>query len=211
MTKEYTLVLQKYISLEAAEVISQWIVKTGCEFNITKSRSSKFGDYRAPYGKKGHRISVNHDLNPHAFLITTVHEFAHLKTWNEHKHRVKPHGLAWKSNFKSLMDIFFEKEVFPEDIRIAVQRYLENAKASSCSDDQLFRTLKKYDPIKENHHTVESLGISTVFALKNGRVFEKREKVRTRYRCIELSSGRIYLFSPLAEVQLIPRENRKFG
>lgn len=204
--KEHIEKLKTYLPVETAKIIAQWILDSGCQFKITKSRSSKFGDYRPPYHGKGHRISVNSDLNPYAFLITTVHEFAHLKTWNEHKHLVKPHGPAWKKNFKVLMQVFFDLKVFPEDLKTAVQAYLENPKASSCTDVSLFRTLKKYDQIKENYHSVETLPTQSVFSLKNGRIFEKGEKLRKRYRCIEVNTGRIYLFSPIAEVKLL-KEN----
>jgi hypothetical protein len=202
--KEYISVLKNYIPEEAAKIIALWIKDSGCKFKISKSRLSKFGDYRPPHRDKGHRISVNHDLNPYAFLITTVHEFAHLKTWNEHKHLVKPHGLTWKRNFKELMNVFFELQIFPEDIIEAVQIYLRNPKASSCTDIHLFRTLKRYDQAKEsNHHTIETLPASSVFSLKNGRIFQKGEKLRKRYRCVEVKTGRVYLFNPIAEVQLM--------
>jgi len=90
----------------AAPVISQWINDTGCRFKVTRSRNSKLGDYRAPFKGSSHQITVNHDLNPYSFLITTVHEFAHLKTYQEHKNKVKPHGNEWKENFKMLMEPF---------------------------------------------------------------------------------------------------------
>lgn len=201
--KEHFSILRNYIPDEAAEIISRWIKESGCKFKISKSRLSKFGDYRPPYKDKGHRISVNQDLNPYAFLITTIHEFAHLKTWNQHQYLVKPHGTAWKTNFKKLMNIFFGLNIFPEDIESAVQAYLQNPKASSCTDIHLSRALKKYDEVIENHHTVETLPELSVFSLKNGRVFKKGGKLRKRYRCIEIKTGRVYLFSPIAEVLLM--------
>ena len=201
--KENVSILKDYIPEEATHIIAQWITDSGCQFKISKSRSSKFGDYRPPHQGKGHRISVNHDLNPYAFLITTVHEFAHLKTWNEHKHLVKPHGSTWKRNFKELMEVFFELAIFPPDIKEAVQVYLRNPKASSCTDVHLFRTLKKYDQIKESHHTIEALPEMSIFSVKNGRVFQKGKKLRKRYRCVEMKTGRVYLFNPIAEVQLL--------
>lgn len=191
---------------DAAETIAQWIVKSACSFRITKSRASKFGDYRPPFGTSGHRISVNHDLNPHAFLITTIHEFAHLKTWNEHKHRVKPHGPEWKKNFQTLMIPFFERAVFPEDIQHAVQSYIQNPKASSCTDVHLFRTLKSYDHQEENQYTVETIPAKAVFRIKNGRAFVKGERLRKRYRCVEVKTRRVYLFNPLAEVVLVEQQ-----
>ncbi len=185
---------------EAAPIISNWINDTGCLFKISRSRSSKLGDYRAPFRGSPHRISVNYDLNPYSFLITTIHEFAHLQTWNKHQHRVRPHGSEWKNHFKQLMDPFLKLSIFPADIKQAILNYMENPAASSCTDLHLFRTLKAYDTAKSSALTVESLEDGHYFALKNGRSFQRIGKIRKRYKCMELSTRRIYLFNPIAEV-----------
>jgi hypothetical protein len=188
---------------EAAPLIGRWIDYFKCEFKIARNRNSKFGDYRPPHAGKGHRISVNYDLNAYAFLVTTVHEFAHLYTWNQHQHKVKPHGQEWKSNFKKMMQPFFEKDIFPPDIRRAIVSYLDNPAASSCSDPNLFRTLRKYDPQKEAMTTVEKLPLKAVFKLKDGRVFRKEALLRKRFKCMEIQTKKMYLFSPVAEVELV--------
>lgn len=198
--QDYSAQLRKYMPASAAPIISRWINDTGCLFRISRSRTSKFGDYRPPHAGKGHRISVNHNLNPYAFLITTVHEFAHLKTWSAYKNKVKPHGPEWKSDFRQLMRPFIQSGIFPDDIQQAIVRYLDNPAASSCTDLQLYRTLKRYDAPGEPVQTVEQLPENTVFALANGRVFQRKEKIRKRYRCIEVKTQRVYLFSPVAEV-----------
>ena len=187
----------------AAPLISRWIDYFGCEFKVSRNRNSKFGDYRHPYGDKGHRISVNYDLNPYAFLVTTVHEFAHLHTWNEHKNKVRPHGAEWKANFKRMMQPFFEQEVFPPEIKRAIINYLNNPAASSCSDLDLYRSLRSHDAPKADAISVEKLPPRAVFKLKDGRVFQLEQRLRKRYRCIEISTKRLYLFSPVAEVELI--------
>lgn len=192
-------ILAKYIPAEAAPIIARWIDYYKCDFKISKGRNTKFGDYRPPYNGAHHRISVNFNLNPYAFLVTTVHEFAHLQTWNEHKGKAKPHGLEWKLNFKKMMNPFFIKEVFPADLQKAINSYLENPAASSCSDLNLFRALKKYDAAS-NAIAVEALAMKTIFQLKDGRTFRKDELVRKRFKCLEINTKRVYLFSPLAEV-----------
>ncbi len=192
-------VLSKYLPAEAAPVIAKWIDYFKCEFKISRNRNTKFGDFRPAQNGHHHRISVNYDLNPYAFLVTSVHEFAHLLTWDQHKGRVKPHGQEWKNNFKRMMEPFFEKEVFPPDLHKVVLQYLENPAASSCNDMNLFRALKKYDKAS-GAATVESLPLNTLFMLKDGRTFRKENLRRKRYTCLEVNTGRIYLFSPLAEV-----------
>lgn len=199
-------VLTHYLPPDAAPLIGRWIDYFKCEFKISRARGSKFGDYRPPHSGKGHRISVNFDLNPYAFLVTTVHEFAHLHTWNEHQHKAKPHGAEWKNNFKKMMQPFFEKDIFPADVKYAIATYLDNPAASSCSDLSLYRALRKYDTSKEQVITVEKLPVKAVFKLKDGRVFRKGEKLRKRFKCVEVNSKRIYLFSPVAEVEHVENE-----
>ncbi len=196
-------VLERYLPPDAAPLIGRWIDYFKCEFKISRNRGTKFGDYRSPYAGKGHRISVNYDLNPYAFLVTTVHEFAHLHTWNEHKQKAKPHGTEWKNNFKKMMQPFFEKDIFPADIKRAIVSYLDNPAASSCSVLNLYRSLRKYDAQKESVTTVEKLPMKALFKIKGDRVFRKEEQLRKRFKCVELKTKRVYLFSPVAEVELV--------
>lgn len=200
---DYSKQLSKYIPEAAAPIISQWINDTGCRFKVSRSRTTKLGDYRAPHQGSNHQITVNHDLNPFAFLITSVHEFAHLKTWVERKTLVKPHGKEWKNNFKLLMEPFLKLDIFPSDIVQAISVYMSNPAASSCTDVNLYRTLKKYDVHDIPVLHVEDLDENSVFQLKNGRTFQKLDKARKRYKCKELTNQRLYLFHPLAEVFLV--------
>jgi SprT protein len=192
-------VLAQYMPPAAAPVIAKWIDYFQCEFKISKSRATKLGDYRHPFKQAGHKISVNNNLNSYAFLVTTVHEFAHLLTWNDHKNKVKPHGDEWKHNFKRMMAPFLEQQVFPDDLQKAITMYLHNPSASSCTDLKLSRALKKYDSAMD-HSRLEELPHNTVFTIKDGRRFKKGEQLRKRFRCECLDNGNIYLFSPLAEV-----------
>ncbi|RYG09606.1 MAG: sprT domain-containing protein [Chitinophagaceae bacterium] len=194
-------VLAQYMPPGAAPIIAKWIDYFQCEFKISKGRTTKLGDYRHPFKGNGHKISVNNNLNQFAFLVTTVHEFAHLLTWNDHKNKVKPHGTEWKQNFKRMMNPFFDLNVFPSDIHQTIITYLSNPSASSCTDLSLARALKKYDQTLGTLR-VEELPQDAVFTLKDGRKFRKGERMRKRYRCLCLDNGNTYLFNPLAEVLL---------
>jgi len=200
---DFSKQLSKYMPPEAAPIISQWINDTGCRFKVSRSRKTKLGDYTSPHHNKPHQISVNHDLNPYAFLITTIHEFAHLKTYQEFKNRVKPHGDEWKSNFRKLMQAFLHLGIFPKDIIQAIEQYMNNPAASSCTDLHLYRILKSYDCIQESNLYLEDLPLLSIFEINNGRRFQKFEKLRKRYRCIEIATQKTYLFHPLAEIKHI--------
>jgi SprT protein len=198
-------ILAKYIPEKAAPIIAQWIDLYKCNFKISKQRGTRLGDYMPPQRGEGHKISVNYNLNPYSFLVTTVHEFAHLVTWNHHKNKVKPHGQEWKNNFKLMMSPFFELNVFPVDVNNAILNYLRNPAASSCSDVNLFNTLKQYNPKTEGLIAITEIAENDVFYLKNGRAFKKLNKIRTRFRCIELETNRHYLFSAVAEVYKVEK------
>ena len=200
-------ILSKYLPVEAAPLVGKWIDFYQCDFKISKNRSTKLGDYRPPQRGEGHKISVNHNLNPYAFLVTTVHEFAHLVTWKELKHLAKPHGQEWKDNFKRMMNPFFDLVIFPMDLKKAIVAYLQNPAASSCSDLNLYKALSNYDQKDPSLITVEKIEAQEIFMMKNGREFKKMDKIRKRYRCVELKTGLIYLFSPIAEVRLLKSGN----
>ena len=192
--------LTKYLPPEAVDTIADWIIEHQVKVKITKDRFTKLGDYRPPQNGDGHRISINYNLNQYAFLITLVHEIAHLKTFQTHKKRTLPHGAEWKHEFKLLMFPFLNKFIFPQDVLLAVNNYIQNPAATSCTDLHLQRVLKNYDQKETDVLHLEDIPNNSIFSLQNGRLFRKEEKLRKRYKCIDLKSNRTYLVSPLAEV-----------
>ena len=101
------------------------------------------------------------------------------------------------------MKPFFELGIFPADVNLAIRNYLDNPAASSCSDLTLFRALKKYDVKEALAISVEKIPANALFRWKDGRVFRKEERLRKRYRCVEVSTKKVYLFSPVAEVEQV--------
>ena len=192
-------ILKKYLPEETVMLISEWIIEFDFKLKITKERKTRLGDYNSPRGDLNHTITINYNLNKYAFLITLVHEVAHLVTFNEHKNTVNPHGTEWKRNFQKLMQPFLTPDIFPLEVFAALRKYLQNPAASSCSDIHLLRTLKLHD---EDNSTIflEHLPIHTVFLYNGSRVFKKGERIRKRYKCIEIKSGVIFLFNPITEV-----------
>lgn len=190
--------LTPFLPSGSEHYVAEFLIEKVVHFTVSKKRKTKLGDYRHPYEGKPHRISVNGDLNVYAFLVTTLHEMAHLTTYEKYGNRVKPHGEEWKNEFKSISKPIFEKAILPEDVQLALKNYLKNAKASSCSDDKLYRVLKRYD--KTAGITLEELKTGAHFQL-NGKIFVKGKKLRTRFECEELSSQRKYRVLGLAEVE----------
>lgn len=195
-------ILHKYIPEKAVPIISEWIYKFDFKLRIKKSRSSKYGDYRPPLKGQNHLITINYDMNKYAFLITLVHEIAHLSNWDRYKDKVMPHGAEWKQEFRTLMLPFMNPEFFPEDVVAALKKYMQNPAASSCSDTNLLRTLKKYD-VRTNTLLLEELDPGSIFVYGQNRQFKKGDKIRKRFKCKELKTDRVYLFDPLTEVSVV--------
>ncbi len=195
-------ILSKYIPEKAVPTISEWIFQFDFKLRIKKSRSSKLGDYRPPVKGGNHLITINYDMNKYAFLITLVHEIAHLSNYNKNKNSVKPHGEEWKFHYKILMKQFLIPDIFPVDIIIALRKYMNNPAASSCSDINLLRILKKYDN-RQDAVLLEELPLGSAFRYNKSRNFIKGEQIRKRFKCTEIITNRTYLFNPLAEVQAL--------
>ena len=170
---------------------------------VTKHRKSILGDYRHRTHFSNHRISVNGSLNNYAFLITLLHEIAHLLTFEKHGNRVMAHGAEWKTIYSSLLRQFVENKIFPPDIEKELLASLKNPAASSCAEDGLIRVLRKYDTNTNGYRLVEEIPVNSLFKLEDGKVFRKGEKQRKRFKCEEVKTGKVYLFSPVYEVEMV--------
>jgi hypothetical protein len=194
-------VLKKYLPEESVAIIAQWIVELDFKLKIKRERRTRLGDYTSPHNGLNHTITINHNLNKYSFLITLVHEVAHLVTYNEFKNTVNPHGVEWKRNFQKLMQPFLTPDIFPLEIFSALRKYMQNPAAASCTDMQLLRVLKLHDEDTDTLF-VEHIAINTLFLYNGNKVFRKGEKIRKRIKCVEIKSGLTYFFNPLTEVQV---------
>ena len=201
-TLKFKQVLSKYLPNDFVPYISELIMQSDVKFKIVAPRRTKLGDFKAKGDKSNKsQITINGDLNPYAFLITTLHELAHLYTFNKYKHKVRPHGREWKKEFSILLNPILMHDALPKELKIALEKSIQNLKASSCSDIHLSRALKKYDPSKRTI-TLEELDENTCFAI-NKKTYLKGKLRRTRYLCKEMSSGKSYLIHALAEVNVL--------
>ena len=193
-------ILAQYLPEGAVDTALNLIIEKKIHLKITRGRKTKLGDYRPPVRHPNHRISINHDLNPYAFLITFIHELAHLLVFEKYGTRALPHGKEWKSEYRKLMLEFFKLNVFPPELQKMLEASILNAKASTFSELELSRLLKTYDKPNGEIH-LETLPENTVFTIYNGRKFVKGEKLRKRYKCRNLQNNRFYLFHPLTPVK----------
>lgn len=185
-----------------AEYVVELMVKYKVQLKLNKPRSSKFGDYRAPYRHDNyHRITVNKDLNPYSFLTTFLHEVAHLTAFEKYRNTILSHGKEWKHEFKELLAPIVHHHQLPEDIQLALKSYMHDPAASSCSDKHLMKVLSRYD--KDQKPLLEQIPHGSLFKLDTGRVFKKGNKLRSWFQCFEQPSGKEYRVSGISKVEIL--------
>ena len=193
-------ILQKHVPGNAVHYcLDLWSAKP-FHFKVTRKRNSKLGDYRFNPNDGSHSISVNHDLNQYSFLITYIHEVAHLLTNERNGRRTPPHGKAWQTNFRELMEPVLSDLIFPGDILLTLKKHMRQPKASTYSDSRLLSVLRSYD-----EHQTDLIPLAQV---EEGDIFEFNEKLykkiqlrRTRVLCQLSGTSRKYLISKMALVR----------
>ncbi len=194
-------VLERYVPAGTAGILTDWIIDFRIHLHIKRDRRSKAGDYRAPTPvDPKHRISINYNLNPYAFLITLVHEMAHRTSFEKFGRQIAPHGKEWKFEFHRLMQPFVNGTLLPEDIKTALIKYLKNPAASTGGDKNLAKILHQYDPETPDEVLLENISEGTLFTLGDKRVFRKGLLRRTRYLCYCVTNKRNYLVDGIAQV-----------
>ncbi len=196
-----TEILEKYIPQAATAAIFDLIKTHKVHLKIVNERVTRHGDYRKMANGQ-HQITVNASLNKYRFLITLVHEIAHLEAFMKFGSNIKPHGAEWKRTFQILMLPFLRPEIFPSQLLPLLARHFKNPKASSDTDATLSLALKQFDPENDKNYIFE-IPYGAHFRLYNGRVFKRGSQRVKRFECVEISTGKVYLFNPNAEVEFL--------
>lgn len=197
--------LQDFLPTYAVTQVLKLLDYDNLDVKVKKERKTRHGDYtQLPNGK--HQITINSNLNQYKFLITLVHEIAHFEAYKLFGKGIKPHGIEWKRTFQHLMLPFLNPEVFPKSLLPLLANHFKNPKASSDTDLDLSLALKQFD--KPNDKTyIYQVPIGAYFKLYNGRVFLMGKKRIKRYECVEVKTGKLYLFNSNAEIELINKNN----
>jgi SprT protein len=203
MAKKMREVLQEKVPTEAAEYCYKLWEENPFSFTIARTRSTCFGNYIFRNGS--HKITVNHDLNPYAFLLTYVHEVAHLHTQLQKtspRKKIQPHGIEWKTNFQRLMYPMLNLSIYPEKILKPLTKYMANPAASSAGFAPLLDALRSFDAKQEEGVSLSQVLDNQWFEFRKS-VFQKLELRRTRVLCMERKTKRRYTISAVARVKVV--------
>jgi hypothetical protein len=193
--------LARYIPEHAVKPVFELIVANQVHLKIVNERQTRHGDYRRALNGK-HEITVNASLNRYKFLITLIHEIAHLVAFEKFGRNIKPHGEEWKITFQRLMVPFIRPEIFPQHLLPLLARHFRNPSASSDTDTTLSLALKQFDQQNDKNYVFE-IPYGSIFRISNGKIFKKIAVRTKRFECVEISTGKTYLFNPNAEVELL--------
>jgi SprT protein len=194
-------ILEKHVPENAVHYCLDLWVATPFHFKITRKRNTKLGDYRYNHRDGSHSISVNYDLNPYSFLITYIHEVAHLLTKERHGRKTQPHGIEWKSVFKELMVPVLTDLIFPNEILKPLKKHMLNPKASTYVDAALLHALRQVDEHEDDLVPLSAINEGDTFEFNNS-LYKKLNLRRTRVLCQHSISSRKYLISKMALVRI---------
>lgn len=204
-TEAPIITLESFLPTGSYAPVMRYLQTYKVHLTITRERKTVLGDYRFAINGKNHRISVNGNLNPYAFLVTLLHELAHLVAFVKYGNHIDPHGAEWKQTYGEILQQFILLNVLPDDIKAEIKTMMKNPPATSCAEEGLSRVLRKYDKKPTNQVLVEEVPVNALFKTEDGRIFRRESQLRKRIKCVEIKTGRTYLFSPVYDVFIIPQ------
>lgn len=199
MVSKEAEILRKYLPAASIDYCFSLWKEHQIQLTISRPRKSIYGNYQFRGG--AHYISVNGDLNKEAFLVTYLHEVAHLIVRKKYRRRMKPHGKEWQIAFSEMMSPVLKPEIFPDNILNALKNHLQKPSATSCTDPVLHSLLKNEQP-GEHQKRVQDLREGDHFLFQE-KLFEWRRKLRTHCEVRSIHNGKIFRISCSALVEPI--------
>lgn len=192
--------LSKYLPENTVHLVCSFIPKKNLKIKIVNDRITKLGDFR-PASKicAIHRISINGGLNPYSFLLTLLHEIAHLNAFVNYGKNIKSHGCEWQLEYTALIFPFLAQHLFPEDLHQVLFKHFPFPSAMSNSDQNLVQVLRNYD--KNKHELLlQDISDNEQFIFQ-GHIYKRMNKLRSFYRCIRISDNKLFRIHSLASIR----------
>ena len=193
-------------------VVSRVVRAYDFAFRFAQSRRSKLGDFtRTAQGLV--TLTVNMDLGSELFLVTFLHEVAHLEATLNQPRRSQPHGRRWQTCFGNLLkELCLHAEgQMAVPLRDALLAHSIAPSATLHADSRLASLLlppagTPDSPIAPDGCAfVEALVTHTAFWYR-GRSFLLSGKLSKRHYATEMRSGRLYSFSAQCRVKVLKEE-----
>jgi len=162
----------------------------GIKFTIVNPRKTALGMWRYRAGQ--HEITINSDLTSIQFMLTTVHEIAHVRVWELYKNTVKPHGQEWKDQYRQLM-LPLLQGYFDFTTENILKKHMLNPPASARCTEELKRL------IEPGTKLLSDVCVGCSFKINDGREFVKVRKRRVKWECLN-TDGKIYLIPETIKV-----------
>lgn len=189
--------LTPHLPKASIEYCVQLSNKYSFRLDFSFDRKTKFGHYKYDPKTKQHIISVNKGLSKPLFLITYLHELAHLEVMLTYGRKVQPHGKEWKTTFSVFLQPVLTENIFEPKLLNALKKHSLRPKASLVADPVLWKALfNKHS----NFTTLDEIEEGQLFTYKK-RTFKKLKNKRTRTLCYEPASKQNYLIPRLARVE----------
>ncbi len=197
--------LAAFFPVNAVETVKQLLQNNQIELRIRRGRLSRLGDFRPSVNNRPARISINSNLNIYEFLLVFLHELAHFFVYLDHGRRARPHGREWRECFGRLIREFSKKGYFHPYISGMLIDYSFRVKATGLAGIELMKALRVFDKkaVEDDWIFLEEIRENGNFSLRNGRVFQKKDKLRTRFRCLCHDNRRQYLIHHAARVKAV--------
>lgn len=196
-------IMEEILAQHIPQAAIDYCIRLGRKYtfslDLSFNRKTKFGHYKyIPKGNQ-HIISINKGLDKPLFLITYLHELAHLEVSLTYGRKVQPHGKEWKQTFSLFLQPVLGENIFAPDLLKALKKHANRPKASLAADPQLWNILFNEDASEPTLDTIEE---GQLFIYRK-RTFKKLKNRRTRALCFEPATGQKYLIPRLARIEII--------
>ncbi len=192
--------LTTYIGEVPAIYIEKFTRGLVLKLKVTKERDSKYGDYLPSVKGKPQRITVNGNLDKFSFLITLLHELAHLKAFEIYGKKIKSHGKEWKSEFVKIINDAITNNLFPNEFAdIIKEQYVIKKDFSYSSRIKIIDAINKHLNINIPKR-LEDFPVNASVLLINGMRVKIIGTKRTRYLCRCINDNKMYYVQKKIEV-----------
>lgn len=183
---------EKYFPGKTGSRMLEWLREKKCTLEVVKDRKTLNGDY-SPADRK---IKINEGLVGFRFLITFLHEFAHVNATDEgieDSHTdCSSHGRLWKNYFSKLLINECNKyDTFPEELLPHVYKYAQDITATT----PLFLTnaIKQYENPDKKFTSLRDIPEGAKFLIPNKEeVYVKGPKLRTFCKIAKADMGLMF-------------------